>query len=124
MDGLIDGIDIYLIFMYVQKTLLFSSWSICQLVYRSKYLSTFLSINLSFYLTIHFSISLSIFLSINLSFYLYTHLSIYLSIYLSFYLYIYVSRVKNVDWASLDYNFNLERTILSSELSVDGVKIN
>jgi len=35
-----------------------------------------------------------------------------------------MSRVKNVDWTSMDYNFNLERSILTSELDLDGVKIN
>eukprot|EP00088_Acartia_fossae_P052955 TRINITY_DN6003_c0_g2_i1.p1 TRINITY_DN6003_c0_g2~~TRINITY_DN6003_c0_g2_i1.p1 ORF type:complete len:175 (+),score=40.06 TRINITY_DN6003_c0_g2_i1:77-601(+) len=35
-----------------------------------------------------------------------------------------MSRVKNVDWASLDYNFTLERSILSTDISMDGVKIN
>ena len=32
-------------------------------------------------------------------------------------------RIKNLEWAAFDYNFSLEQGVLSSDINMDGIRI-
>jgi len=34
-----------------------------------------------------------------------------------------MSKIKSMDWAAFDYNFNLERSVLANDINIDGVSL-